>query len=91
MVDFPKESAMAGSNELETRVERVETKVDSLATSIDARFDAVDVAIAEQRGYTEFAFDRLRGEMLEGFGTMNARFDGMDARFEGIDAAAGVC
>jgi hypothetical protein len=54
------------------RMERVEQKLDALSTSVDRRFDAlsasvderfgaVDVALVEQRQYTEFAFERLDG------------------------------
>ena len=47
-------------------VDRIEQKLDSLATSmderfatVDHRFDEVSEAFAEQRRYTEFAFERL--------------------------------
>jgi len=51
---------------LPERVDRIEQKLDSLATSmderfatVDHRFDEVSEAFAEQRRYTEFAFERL--------------------------------
>jgi hypothetical protein len=53
--------------------------MDQVPTTIDQRFDAVDAAIAEQRQYTEFAFDKLER-------SMTARFDGVDGKFDGVDA-----
>src|SRR5262245_563120 len=66
---------------LPVRVERIEQKLDALSHSVDAmsdsvdkrfadvdkRFDEVSEHFTEQRQYTEFAFDKLRGEMLAGF------------------------
>ena len=60
-------------------------KVDTLAVSVDARFDAVDAALNQQRQYTEFAFDRLRDEMKNGFDAINGRLDGVDGRVNSID------
>lgn len=79
MVDSSKGKGMATPDDLEVRVERVEHKLDALASSVDEGF-------AEQRQYTEFAFDRLRSEMLARFGAVDARFDAVDARFDGMDA-----
>ena len=66
---------------LPVRVERIEQKLDALSESVDKRFADVDKRFAdidkrfdevsehftEQRQYTEFAFDKLRGEMAVGF------------------------
>jgi prophage DNA circulation protein len=66
---------------LPVRVERIEQKLDALSNSVDAlsnsvdalsnsvdkRFAEVSEHFVEKRQYTEFAFDRLRGEMLAGF------------------------
>jgi hypothetical protein len=59
---------------LPVRVERIEQKLDALSNSVDALSNSVDKRFAEvsehfveQRQYTEFAFDKLRGEMLAGF------------------------
>jgi tetrahydromethanopterin S-methyltransferase subunit G len=41
--------------------------VDERFEAIDKRFDEVSEHFVEQREYTEFAFDKLRGEMLAGF------------------------
>ena len=48
---------------LEARVQALETKMDQVPAMLDRRFDAVDAAIAEQRQYTEFAFDSLKTEL----------------------------
>jgi archaellum component FlaC len=64
-------------DDLEERVQVLETRMDQVPATIDQRFDAVDAAIAEQRQYTEFAFDKLERSMI-------ARFDGVDAEFAGI-------
>lgn len=85
MVDFAEGGAMAGDQNLEGRLGRVEEKLDALTVSVDARFDAVTEAIVEQRRYTEFAFDRLRSEMLAGFGRIDGRFDRMDSRFNRLE------
>lgn len=77
MVDS-RDRTMAEGNELEVRIGRVEEKLDALTQSVDAGF-------VEQRGYTEFAFDSLRGEMIRRFGDVDARFDGVDARFDSMD------
>jgi hypothetical protein len=74
------------------RVQAVEHKVDALAVSVDARFNAVDEALLEQRQYTEFAFDRLSGNMRADFYRIDKRFDGVEehfvvlkGRFEGLE------
>jgi uncharacterized coiled-coil DUF342 family protein len=41
--------------------------VDQRFDAVDKRFDEVSEHFVEQREYTEFAFDKLRGEMLDGF------------------------
>ena len=52
-------------DDLAERVHSLEIKMDQVPATIDQRFDAVDAAIAEQRRYTEFAFDRVRAELAE--------------------------
>jgi hypothetical protein len=52
-----------------------------LSLSTERRFDAVGVALLEQREYTEFAFERLRTEMNDRFAVVDKRFDAADARF----------
>ena len=66
---------------LPERVNAIEQKLDALSMNVDVRFDDVTSALVEQRQYTEFAFDRLRNEMLGGFATMQARFDTMTTNF----------
>ena len=41
--------------------------VDKRFADFDKRFDEVSEHFTEQRQYTEFAFDKLRGEMAAGF------------------------
>ncbi|MEO6238335.1 MAG: hypothetical protein ABIQ52_15155 [Vicinamibacterales bacterium] len=67
------------------RTETVEQKVDKLSASVDRRFDDVDVALVEQRKYTEFAFDRLAGEMRDGFKGVDGRLNFIDGRLNSID------
>ena len=71
---------------LPERVNAIEQKLDALSINVDVRFDDVTSALVEQRQYTEFAFDRLRNEMLGGFATMEARFATMEARFDTTEA-----
>ena len=73
------------SSELGKNGEGTETvgqKIDKLSASVDERFDAVDVALLEQRQYTEFAFDRLDSR----FDTVDSRFDTVDSRFETVNS-----
>ena len=56
----------------------VDERFATLSASVDARFDGVDVALVEQRQYTEFAFDRLSDEMRN---EMRKGFNGVDSRF----------
>ena len=86
MVDSRKGKTMTdGLDNLPDRVQTVEQKVDALSTSVDARFDQVDAAIAEQRQYTEFAYDRLNSKMDAGFARIDERFGRIDERFGRID------
>jgi hypothetical protein len=52
---------------------------------MDRGFQDISEAIAEQRRYTEFAFERLRDEVHDGFGRMEHRFAENDGRFAQID------
>jgi len=71
MVDSRKPT-MSDFTSLEQRVERIEA--------------AIDTGFAEQRAYTEFAFETLRGDMRGRFDTVDARFTSIDGRFASIDA-----
>ena len=62
--------------------EAVGQKVDALSASIDERFAAVDEALSEQRQHTEFAFDRLRDEMKDGFVGIDRRFDRLERKLD---------
>ena len=76
MVDSPKERTMTdGSSNLPERLEVVEHKLDGLIQSVDVRFDEVAAAIAEQRAYTEFAFEKLDSKMDAGFARLDQKID----------------
>ena len=60
----------------------VDERFATLSASVDARFDGVDVALVEQRQYTEFAFDRLSDEMRN---EMRKGFNGVDSRFNRLE------
>ena len=69
--------------------ETVEQKLDKLSASVDHRFDAVDrqfddvrAALAEQRQYTEFAFDRVASEMRDGFKGVEGRFNKLERKLD---------
>lgn len=67
-------SEMAGTLEtLPERVDLIERKLDALSASVDRRFEEVNEHFAEQRRYTEFAYERLDQRMTAGF-------DGLDQR-----------
>ncbi|CAN5770279.1 hypothetical protein BH24ACI5_BH24ACI5_13410 [soil metagenome] len=73
------------------RVDAIEQKLDGLTASVDARFDAVDArfdevtsALVEQRQYTEFAFERLRGEMVAGFAAMTTNFGRLERKLDQV-------
>jgi hypothetical protein len=58
------------SNSVDQRFAEVNERfdaVDKRLKEVDRRFDEVSEHVVEQREYTEFAFDRLRGEMVAGF------------------------
>jgi hypothetical protein len=73
---------MTVTEQLPERVDRIEHKLDALTASVDRRFDEVSEHFVEQREYTEFAFDRLRKEMLEGFNRLESKLDTNVERLE---------
>ena len=81
MVDFASDGTMAEGNELTARVETVETKIDRLSQSVDERFNQVDEAIAEQRAYTEFVYERLDGRISAVDGKVTA----LDGKVSALD------
>ena len=66
---------MAEGQDLELRMGRVEEKLEELGQSVDAGF-------LEQREYTEFAFDRLRTEMVSRFNRVDRRFDRLERKLD---------
>ena len=81
---------------LPERVERLEHKLDALSASVDRRFDDVNKRFddvdkrfdevfehfVEQRQYTEFALEKLRAEMLNGFRRIEGRLDRFEDKFD---------
>jgi hypothetical protein len=55
---------------LEVKLDAVSEKIDRLSDSVDRRFEQFDAAFAEQRQYTEFAFQRFEATMDAGFGRL---------------------
>jgi chromosome segregation ATPase len=73
---------------LEVRVVEVDGKVDALATLMIQRFDAVDIAIREQREYTECVyapFDPRIIRLERAVGSVLLRLDRLEGRIDGID------
>jgi exonuclease VII large subunit len=67
----------------------VDERFDTLSASVDHRFDVVDqrfdevtTSLVEQRQYTEFAFDRLAGEMRVGFKGVDKRLDRLERKLD---------
>ena len=54
-------------NERFDTVDKRFADIDTRFADVDKRFDEVSEHFTEQRQYTEFAFDKLRGEMVAGF------------------------
>ena len=87
MVD-PTKDLPAKMDAIEQKLDAVAGSVRSLSDSVDARFDDVTAALVEQRQYTEFAFERLRGEMSAGFGRLERKLDLLIDRVLGRDSGA---
>jgi len=51
---------------------------------VDERFQQVADAIAEQRAYTEFAYQRLDSKMDAGFDRMDTRFNRLERKIDQI-------
>jgi hypothetical protein len=67
---------------VDRKFDTVDTRFDALSASLDERFAAVDVALIEQRQYTEFAFDGLRDEMRNGFNAVESRFNRLERKLD---------
>jgi hypothetical protein len=76
MVESRKGNTMTnGLGDLPERVQIVEQKLDRLAASVDAGF-------AEQRAYTDFAFERLDSKIDAGFSRLDQKMDGGLSRLD---------
>jgi septation ring formation regulator EzrA len=74
------------------RFDRIEHKLDALSESVDRRFDEVNERFdevsehfVEQRQYTKFAFEKLRGETLTGFRRIEGRLDRFERKLDGFE------
>lgn len=76
---------MRDSDAVDARFDAVDARFDA----VDARFDEVTVSLVEQREYTEFAVDRLRGEMTAGFATVNANLGRLERKLDWLVDSAG--
>ena len=97
------EEGSGGAETVEQKLDKLSASVDHRFGAVDQRFEAVDqrfdavdrqfddvrAALAEQRQYTEFAFDRLASEMRAGFNGVESRFDGLEGRFNGLESRFG--
>jgi hypothetical protein len=81
MVD-PMEALPAKVDAIEQKLDALIASVDRRFTSVDTRFDDVTSALVEQRRYTEFAFERLRGDMVAGFAAMTTNFGRMERKLD---------
>jgi hypothetical protein len=61
--------------------------VDKRFKDVDKRFDEVSEHFVEQRQYTEFAFEKLRGEMQTGFRFIEGRLDRFEKKFDDFVAS----
>ena len=86
-VDARFDAVDARFDAVDTRLDGVDARLDGIDArfdTVDARFDDVTSAIVEQRRYTEFAFDRLRGEMLAGFAAMTTNFGRLERKLDQV-------
>ena len=65
-------------DEVDKRFDEVDKRfdeVDKRFEEVDKRFEEVQEALVEQRRYTDFAFERLIGEMRSGFDRLEWKLD----------------
>ena len=87
------EEGSGGAETVEQKLDKLSASVDQRFEAVDRRFDAVDrqfddvrAALAEQRQYTEFPFDRLGdrlgSEMRDGFKGVEGRFNRLERKLD---------
>ena len=84
-VDARFDAVDARFDAVDARFEAVDARFDAVDArfgAVDARFDEVTAALVEQRQYTEFAFERLRGEMVAGFSAMTTNFTRLERKLD---------
>ena len=54
----------------------------TMEQELERRFDEAQVALLEQRQYTEFAFEGLSAEMRHGFERVDGRFDRLERKLD---------
>ncbi len=62
-----------------------QAQFEALEKKVDAGFAGVDAAFADQRAYTDHAFEQLRTEMHEQFARVDERFAGVDGRLARLE------
>ena len=78
---------MDAEHDVKARVGTLENKIDVLSASVDRRFDAVDAALADQRAYTDFAYERLETKMDAGLARIETKMDAGFARVTVLESA----
>jgi ABC-type transporter Mla subunit MlaD len=90
------EEGGGGAETVEQKLDKLSASVDQRFDAVDQRFEAVDqrfnavdrqfddvrAALAEQRQYTEFAFDRLASDMSDGFKGVEGRFNRLERKLD---------
>ena len=83
------EEGGGGAETVEQKLDKLSASVDHRFGAVDRRFDAVDrqfddvrAALAEQRQYTEFAFDSFASEMRDGFKGVEGRFNKLERKLD---------
>ena len=83
------EEGGGGAETVEQKLDKLSASVDHRFGAVDQRFDAVDrqfddvrAALAEQRQYTEFAFDRLATDMRACFDCLEGGFNRLERKLD---------
>ena len=76
------EEGSGGAQTVEQKLDTLSASVDQRFNVVDRRFDEVTASLVEQRQYTEFAFDRLAGEMRVGFKGVDTRLDRLERKLD---------
>ena len=72
---------------VDKRIDAADTRIDQLSGKYDGGFGRVDEAIREQREYTEFAFTRLEGQIVQISAKMDGHFGHLERKLDAVLAA----